>query len=249
MKLLFKQIVITILIALSSLTFAEERLPVDIHIGFEKNIATLINLSSGERISEQESEYNDQPVFKILSPIKLGCLGKIQTWDNRTDAQRKGCIGFGARFSAAQKRLSGSWFHVDSSSDSETLYYYRSAQFAGEVLFGQLSEVSLAIGLGLRVGVNNYDLLVEKGDSILLHQLNKSTPFVSWSFYLDLQTILTWPFLGTFKWPFSPVFFMYSYEETFEGYNKLGPLITGNGSEAEVELKTLTHTLTLELIF
>ncbi|MCP4295637.1 MAG: hypothetical protein GY786_08530 [Proteobacteria bacterium] len=232
-----------------SVVFAESRLPLDIHIGFERNQVTLNDLKSGDTKTEEDSEYGNKPVFKILSPIMLGCFGKSRTWDSGTSAQRKGCFGVGLRFSAAQKRLSGSWFGLDSDTSAKPVYSYRSDQFAGEVLFGQLSQVSLAYGLGIRSGVNNYDLHVSYGDSLLVDKTNQNSTFLSWTGYLDLQVLLSWPFDGSYSWPLSPFFFMYSYEETFSQQNNLYvPDINGT-TDTEVEVSTKTHTMTLELIF
>lgn len=177
---------------------------------FEQNEALLVGPEGSTVAGTQESDFSSTPVLKILSPIKLGWLNQPIPVDLGTDAERKACFGFGARFSGSQKRLEGRWFNLDADPTAKPNYNFRSDQIAGEVLFGQLSEVSLAVGLGSRAGLNNYDLVVTDNDLILFEQRNKFRGFASWAFYLDLQVLLAWPFL-VFEWPLSPVFLFYSY--------------------------------------
>ena len=232
----------------ATVAIGDDRLPVDIQIGFEQNETLLVGPQGRTASGDQQSDFSSTPVFKILSPIKLGCLNDPFPVDRGTSVERDACFGFGARFSGSQKRLAGRWFNLVSDPAAKPNYNYRSDQIAGEVLFGQLSEVSLAVGLGLRAGLNNYDLIVTNNDLILFEQRNKFRGFASWAFYLDLQVLLAWPFL-VFDWPLSPVFLFYSYEQTFDGANTLSvPDINGTG-EIDVDFQVTTQTITLEILF
>ena len=229
----------------------EEQLPVEILVGFERNNTTLAG-PKGATVRGTEFQFGESPVFKIISPIKLGCLNKLGVFGRRGSTERKGCFGFGIRFSGSQKRLAGPWFDLTADPAAEPVYRFRSDQIAGEVLFGQLSEVSLAVGLGLRVGLNNYDLLVtnNSNSAILFDQRNKFRGFASWAFYLDLQVLLAWPFFGVDSWPFDNVFFLYSFEQTIPGANTFRvPDINNPASEIEVDFQVRTQTLTIEFIF
>ncbi len=221
----------------------------DIQVGFERNEVGLIDVRGGTSRSAKEPDFSTAPVLKIMSPIKLGCVALRRAFNQGTSSQREGCIGFGGRFSGAQKRLEGRWFDLASDAGAEPDYRYRTDQIAGELLFGQLSEVSLAVGLGLRGGINNYDLQVSDGDRILFEENNKFSGFASWALYLDLQVLLSWPFAGFYTWPSDHFYLLYSYEETINGANTVTvPDINGAG-EIPVEMKVRTNTITLELIF
>ena len=232
----------------SAATAQQRRVPLDLQAGFEQNRTTLEG-PDGMRVRGQEGASTSNPVFKIISPIKLGCVGQSRVFNRGTSSERRGCIGFGGRFSGSQKRLEGEWFERTATSTTPS-YNFRSDQIAGELLFGQLSEVSFAVALGLRAGLNNYDLQVTDNNTILFDQRNKFRGFASWAFYLDLQVLLSWPFFGVFTWPFDNVFFLYSFEETFPGANSFTvPDINNPGSEIDVDFQLQTHTITIEFIF
>lgn len=224
-------------------------LPLDLQIGFEQNEVSLIGQQSDGSPITTEPETSEQAVFKIFSPIKLGCMALKSTFNQGGSSQRLGCLGFGVRASGSQKRLSGNWFPLAADPSINTTYTFRSDQLAVEFLFGQLSEVSLALGLGLRAGLNNYDLMVTKDSQILFLEENKFALFASWVAYIDLQVLFAWPFFGLYSWPSENVFLLYSLEGTIENYNNFKvPDINGTG-ETEVEIKNSTQTLTLEFIF
>ncbi len=82
---------------------AHEALPVDIQIGFERNEVGLIDVRGGTSRSAKEPDFSTAPVLKIMSPIKLGCVALRRSFNQGTSSQREGCIGFGGRFSGAQR--------------------------------------------------------------------------------------------------------------------------------------------------
>ncbi|MDH5751856.1 MAG: hypothetical protein OEZ59_05500 [Deltaproteobacteria bacterium] len=225
------------------------RLPVDIHIGFENNDVILVDRQSNLMIHTEDSEYSTTPVFKIISPIKLGCMWNEITLDKSKGTMRRGCLGFGLRASGAQKRFKGRWFDLHTDPTAEPEYEYRTDQVAGEVMFGQLSEVSLAFGASVKLGFNSYDLYVFNADQLLFKEVNRKNLFASWAAYLDLQVLLSWPFMGVGNWPLAPFFFMYSYEETMPGKNTYKVPDINTGKTMEMEFRTRTHTVTMEVMF
>jgi len=225
----------------------ERRLPVDLHLGFEQNEVILVDSAGVASKTQSEPSFSTTPVLKIISPLKLGCFGKRNIFNRGTTSQREGCFGAGIRLSGAQKRLSGTWFPPSATPDARPEYYLRTDQLAIEALLGHLSEVSLAFGLGLRTGINQYDLLVKDGSTILIDQRNRNQRFSSWTLYIDLQTLTTWPF-GV-EWPMDHVYFFYSYESTFDRANRFTVPDLNTTGEVEIEMKVNTRTITIEFLF
>ncbi len=192
---------IVILFVLSTCSLFQEnvvyahRLPIDIQFGYERNEFEFSS-ENGESSNDEDSDFNNRPIIKIISSTLLSCFSKIKGNGIYGDS----CDGLGIRASASQRRLSGNWFELSNSNDPVTEFHYNSNQFAFELLGGRINEVGVFAALGLRAGLNSYDLLVANS-SQLFTEHGKQALFVNGVFHLDIGYILTAPLgLGRDAW-------------------------------------------------
>ena len=251
-KLFVLLVILVCLAPAGRLTNAAEGDSFLLQAGYQFNQVQLENLKTGDKagsLSGPDSfSAEGSPVFSIASKTFFTDAGCILGGPGGTPIA--GCVGLGLRFGGGQRRFAGEWFASQANPNDPVTFDYNATQAFTELLLGALSEITPVVGIGLKAGFNDYDLLVRRNDSILIRQTDEGNFFLSTTYYVNLVILIDLLF-GL--WPSSPplnnLAIEFSVEETNRGKNAITvPDINGPGS-SEVDFHTRTNTITFQYFF
>ncbi len=254
-KLVFLFLVLAL--SFSSRVQAEEERNLWIKVGTAVGFVDIVPSDKSKAPVEDTASFsfkdfeNIQPVFELAgSYYPLGCYGE------EDDPYIGGtCIlGLGVRLHAGHYRLKGSWLDLDSTTDastSQTEFYYRNIRFGVEMdfaFFMVLNGYSI-ISYGIKASLNDYDLqIVDEHKDVLVNDRGTTTVSFSWTAGLNILPLLSGIL---FDFDTDPIILHYTYEKTFDGYNKLDvpDINSADGGTMTIDMRQSIHTLSIFYYF
>ena len=209
-----------------------------LQIGLERQETELVDDKGKSMQAQNQADYQASPVFRFASSSHLfGCLGKASDpYFGGTDLC---ALGFAIRAVGGQRRSEGKWYPTEKATPN---YYYRTVQIAAELTMGIVYEFGAdALSIGLRGGLNNYDLIIKEGEQLFYEKYNKTSLYLSSIFQTAPLLLLSAILNANLTLPIGNLYF--SLEQTLPGYNEITVKNLNNGADLKVDLQSTIGTI------